>query len=179
MANYLPSDSQRSFDVAISKNYTRLATLFAVFNRNPPSDNSGKDKIANTHYFPGASYRDTLRFHLALGSRRIPDNDVMGTKEAWYRLQNAIGLGNSLAHSTSIDEGSYESKAFMLATNCEKLDMVSASGENLSTGQTIFLKCKGFGSTGGAAGDVPQQCRICAHFEGVISIQDTVVDFFT
>ncbi len=42
LVNYLPSDSAGSFDVAISKNYTRLATLFAVFNQNPPSDNSGK-----------------------------------------------------------------------------------------------------------------------------------------
>ena len=35
IVNYLPSDSSGSFDVAASKNYTRLATLFAVFNQNP------------------------------------------------------------------------------------------------------------------------------------------------
>ncbi len=53
--------------------------------------------------------------------------------------------------------------------------MVSSSGENLSTGQTIFLKVKGMGTD---ANDVPRQCRVCAHFEKVISIQDTVVDVF-
>ena len=57
--------------------------------------------------------------------------------------------------------------------------MVSTSGENVSTGQTLFLKVKGMGSTGGAAGDVPQQVLVAANFEGVIAIQDTVVDFFT
>ena len=31
LTNYLPADSSGSFDVAISKSYTRLATLFAVF----------------------------------------------------------------------------------------------------------------------------------------------------
>ena len=179
MVNYLPSDSQGSFDVAISKNYTRLASLYAFFNRNPASDNAGKAKRVNSHCFPGACYVETLRYHLALGSRRIPDNDVMGTKEAWIRLQNTLGLANSLAHSTSVDETSFETNCFGVGVNCEKLDMVSSSGENCSTGQTLFLKVKGMGSTGGAAGDVPQQCLIAAHFDGVVAIQDTVVDFFT
>ena len=175
LVNYLPSDSSGSFDVAISKNYTRLATLFAVFNQNPPADNSGKAKVVNTNYFPTASSED-LSYHLALGSRRIPDNDVRGTSEAWYRLQNALGLYNSLSHSTSVDEDSFKSDCFAIGIDCEKLPMVMASGENLSTGQTIFLKVKGMGST---TSDVPRQCRICAHFESVISIQDTVVEVFT
>ena len=53
--------------------------------------------------------------------------------------------------------------------------MVSASGENLSTGQTIFLKVKGMGTS---TSDVPRRATICAHFEKVISIQDTVVEVF-
>ena len=158
---------------------TQDSQRFSQCKRNPSSDNSGKDKLVNTHYFPGANYEETLRYHLALGSKRIPDNDVLGIKEAWIKLQGAIGLEKSLAHSTSVDEQNYETKSFAIGVSTEKLEMVSASGENLSTGQTIFLKVKGMGSTGGAAGDVPQQCRICAHFEGVISIADTVVEFFT
>jgi hypothetical protein len=63
----------------------------------------------------------------------------------------------------------------MIGLDCEKLPMVMASGENLSTGQTIFLKCKGYGST---SADVPRRATIFAHFEKVISIQDTVVEVF-
>ena len=103
LVNYLPADSSGSFDVAISKSYTRLATLFAVFNQNPPGDNSGKAKLVNTSYFPTAQSED-VSYHLAMGSRRVPDNDVRGTSEAWYRLQGALGLYNSLAHSTSVDQ---------------------------------------------------------------------------
>jgi hypothetical protein len=174
LTNYLPADSSGSFDVAISKSYTRLATLFAVFNQNPPADNSGKAKLVNTNYFPTAQSEDVL-YHLAMGSRRVPDNDVRGSTEAWWRLGGALGLGNSLAHSTSVDAASYKSDCFAIGIDVEKLPMVSASGENLSTGQTIFLKVKGMGTDANA---VPQQCRICAHFEKVISIQDTVVDVF-
>ena len=174
LTNYLPADSSGSFDVAISKSYTRLATLFAVFNQNPPADNSGKAKLVNTNYFPTAQSED-VSYHLAMGSRRVPDNDVRGSTEAWWRLGGALGLGNSLAHSTSVDAASYKSDCFAIGIDVEKLPMVSASGENLSTGQTIFLKVKGMGTD---ANDVPRQCRICAHFEKVISIQDTVVDVF-
>ena len=174
LVNYLPADSSGSFDVAISKSYTRLATLFAVFNQNPPADNSGKAKLVNQSYFPTAQSED-VSYHLAMGSRRVPDNDVRGTSEAWYRLQGALGLYNSLAHSTSVDAASYKSDNFLLGIDVERLPMISSSGENLSSGQTIFLKVKGMGT---AAADVPRRATICAHFEKVISIQDTVVEVF-
>ena len=92
MTSYLAADNGGSFDVAISKNYTRLATLFSVFNQNPPADNGTKTKIVNTSYFPGGAAIENLQYALHLGSRRIPDNDVRGTGEAWYRLQNCLGL---------------------------------------------------------------------------------------
>jgi hypothetical protein len=119
-----------------------------------------------------------------MGSRRIPDNDVRGTSEAWYRLQGALGLYNSLAHSTSVDEDAYKSNCFCCATDCERLPMVMASGENTSSGQTIFLKIKNMGSTTPVAGtvntttDVPRRATIFCHFEKVISIQDTIVEVF-
>jgi len=174
LVNYLPADSSGSFDVAISKSYTRLATLFAVFNQNPPADNGTKVKLVNTNYFPTAQSED-VSYHLAMGSRRVPDNDVRGTSEAWYRLQGALGLYNSLAHSTSVDAASYKSDCFAIGVDVEKLPMISASGENLSTGQTIFLKVKGMGST---SADVPRRCTVCMHHERVISIMDTVVEVF-
>ena len=175
IVNFLPADSAGSFDIAISKNYTRLATLFATFNQNPPNDNGTKVKIVNTNYFPTAKSED-VEYHLALGSRRVPDNDVRGTTESWYRLQGALGLYNSLAHCTSVDAASYKSDCYAIGVECEKMPMVSASGENLSTGQTIFLKVKGMGTD---ASDVPRRATICCHFESVISIADTVVDLFT
>ena len=110
-----------------------------------------------------------------LGSERIPDNDVRGTTEAWFRLLGAVGLRDSLAHHTSVDEASYKSTHFAIGIDTEKLPMVMASGKNLSTGQTIFLKIKGMGST---SANVPRRATICAHFEKVIAIADTVVDVF-
>ena len=177
MTSYLAADNGGSFDVAISKNYTRLATLFSVFNQNPPADNGTKTKIVNTSYFPGGAAIENLQYALHLGSRRIPDNDVRGTGEAWYRLQNCLGLYNSLAHSTNVDQDAYTSTAHCLGIDCERMPMVSASGENLSTGQTIFLKVKGM--VGATSADIPRRATVCAHFESIISISDTVVDLYT
>jgi hypothetical protein len=174
LVNYLPADSAGNFDIAMSKNYTRLATLFCVFNQTDPGDNGTKVKSVNTFYFPTANAEDAS-WHLALGSQRIPDNDCVGVSETWYRTQVALGLYNSLSHSTSIDEDSYKSDNFCLAIDCEKLSMVMASGINLSAGQTVHLKCKNFGTS---TSTVPRRATIFAHFEKVISIQDTVVDIF-
>ena len=52
----------------------------------------------NTSYFPTAQAED-VSFALHMGSQRMPDNDVRGTTEAWWRLQGALGLRESLAHS--------------------------------------------------------------------------------
>ena len=174
LVNYLAADSGGSFDIAISKNYTRLATLFAFLNTNPPSENSGVAKLVNTNYFPTAS-AETMTWALHMGSKRVPDNDVRGISETWWRNQEALGLRQSLAHSTSVDEDAYKSSAFAIGLSTEKLDGVMASGENLSTGQTIFLKCKGFGTTS----DICRRATVLMHFESVISIQDTVVEVFT
>ena len=135
---------------------------------------SGKAKIVNTNYFPTALAED-LSYALHMGSKRLPDNDVRGTSEAWYRLQGALGLYNSLSHSTSVDQDSYTSDCFAIGIDVEKLPMVMSSGENMSTGQTIFLKIKGMGTN---SSDVPRRTTICSHFEKVISIQDTVVEVF-
>ena len=128
LINYLASESGGSFDLAISKNYTRLATLFCFLNTNPPADDSGVAKLVNTNYFPTTSAED-MTWALHMGSKRVPDNDVRGTSETWWRLQEALGLRQSLAHSTSVDEDSYKSSAFAIGLSTEKLDGVMASGE--------------------------------------------------
>ena len=175
LVNYLAADSSGSFDVAISKSYTRLATLLCQFNQSEDANYAGKAKWVNSGYFPTAK-SENIEYHLALGSRRIPDNDVRGTSESWFRLQNAVGNYHSLAHATSITEDEYRSTQYSLAVDCEKVPSLMASGENLSGGQTIFLKCKGFGSS---SIDVPRRAFICMHFEKVISIMDTVVECYS
>ena len=161
--------------MAVSKSFTRMATIAICFNQAIASDNGTKTKKINTNYFPTAS-AETCSWSLALGTKRMPDNDCRGIGESWYYLQNALGVYNSLAHASGVDEASYKSDTFCLMKDCEKVSMVSASGENLSSGQTLFIRCKGFGSS---PTDVPRSAMIAMHHEEIIAIQDTAVDVFT
>ena len=76
---FLPADNVGQFDLALSKNYTRLASLHCIFNQNPPTSNRGTDKLVNTSYFPGGAAIEDLEAALHLGSRRMPDNNIRGS----------------------------------------------------------------------------------------------------
>jgi len=43
LTNYLPADSAGSFDIAMSKNYTRMASLFCCWNQLDPADNEWRE----------------------------------------------------------------------------------------------------------------------------------------
>ena len=103
----------------ISKNYTRLASLFAIFNKNMDADKSGLDKHVNSGYFPSANAED-FEYYLQLGSRRVPDHAVKGVSESWYRLQKTIGIADSLAHTSSVSMDVYKNNKHMIAVECEK-----------------------------------------------------------
>ena len=55
LVNYLPADSGGNVDIAMSKNYTRLASLFVIFNKAEDPNYAGKSKRVNSSYFPTAS----------------------------------------------------------------------------------------------------------------------------
>ena len=132
--SYLPADSAGSFSIPISKNYTRLASLFAAFTK-AEDTYTGTSKPITDSYFPTANSED-FEYYLQLGSKRVPDHPVRGTSEAWMRLMNGTGLSESL-HSTGIDQEAYKSNCFCLVQDMERLASVMASGEDVSTGQTL------------------------------------------
>ena len=149
--------------------------LYLLFlTKNPPTNGEGTEKIVNISYFP-ITNAENFEYYLQLGTKRMPDHAVTGVSESWHRLQNALGIGQSLAHTSSISQSAYRSNKFMLAQDTEKLPMLMASGENLSTGQTIFLKVKNCGSSDTT---VPRRVTICMHFEKIISVQDTITEVF-
>ena len=178
LINYLPADSNGNIDIPISKSFTRCSSLLCAFNQADHPTYAGKTKRVPT------AASESFEWALHLGSERMPQNDVRGIGETWYRTMQALGLYESLAHSTSIDEDSYKSDQMILGLDMEKLAMVSASGKNLSSGQTIFLKCKGLGSTSPVTGvvntttDVPRIAMVMMHHEKIAAIHDTVCEIF-
>jgi len=172
--SYIPSSvTSDKFDIPMSRAYTRLATLWCSFCSEPLAD--GKNKLCNTFYTHTAS-AETLSYSLQLGTRRIPDNDVVGFSESWWRLLNAIGISGSLSHSTGITYADYATRSFAIAIDTEKIAHLSSSGENLSNTSVIQLKISGFGSS--ASPHAASRAHLIAQYDSIVEIRDTTVELF-
>ena len=173
--NYIPSSSSNHFDVALSRNYTRLASLWATFAQEPMAD--GTKMLANTFYAPGdAVTKEKLEYFLQLGTRKIPDQPVQGYREAWWRLMDCVGIGGSLAHSNGITKADYEGGgSFAVCTDCEKIAHLASSGENLSNTSTLFMKFK---NVGVSSSDLPTRVHLIAQFDSIVECRSTTVELF-
>ena len=173
--NYIPSSSSNNFDVALSRNYTRLASLWATFAQEPESD--GTKMLCNTFYVPNDdATREKLSYFLQLGTRRIPDMDSVGVKEAWWRLMDCVGIGGSLAHSNGITKEDYfGGNTFAIAVDTEKISHLASSGENLSNTSTLFLKLKNVGANQAA---LPSRVHLIASYDAIIEARATTIEIF-
>jgi len=110
-----------------------------------------------------------------MGTRRVPDNNVVGFGESWMRLLNCVGIGNSLSHATGITYADYATNSFALAVDTEKISHLASTGENLSGTSTVFLNMSGFGTT---AAHLPSRCHLVAQYDAVIEIRDSTTEIF-
>jgi len=172
--SYIPaSATSHNFDVALSRNYTRLASLYATFFLGEPSPTN---MLCDQFYIaPSAETKEKLAWSLQLGTTRLPDNDCVGLSESWWRTLNTVGIAGSLAHSTGITQADYETNSFCIAVDCEKIPHLASSGMNLSNTSTIFLKIKDFGSTNA---DLCSRCQIITVFDSILEIRDTTCEIF-
>jgi hypothetical protein len=174
IVSYIPSSAtSHNFDIAMSRNYTRLASLYATFFHGEPS---ATNMLCNSFYVPpGAETKEKLAWSLQLGTRRLPDNDCEGLSESWWRTMNTVGIAGSLAHTTGITQADYESNSFCIGISTEKIDHLASSGENLSNTSTLFLKLKNVGSTNS---DLPSRCQLISVFDAILEIRDTTCEIF-
>jgi hypothetical protein len=173
--NYIPSSSSNNFDCALSRNYTRLASLWATFAQEPLAD--GTKMLCNTFYVPSdAVTKQRFSYFLQMGTRRVPDMDSVSFKEAWLRLMDCVGIGGSLAHSNGISMADYEGgDSFAIAVDTEKISHLASSGENLSNTSTLFLKLKNVGVNQAA---LPSRVHLIATFDSIIEARSTTVELF-
>ena len=90
---FLPADNNGSWDLPLSKSFTRASGLFVFLNQPEPANNFGQDKLCNSSYFPGGDATEGLEWYLQLGSRRMPDQNIRGLSETWYHAMCALGMG--------------------------------------------------------------------------------------
>ena len=110
-----------------------------------------------------------------MGTRRVPDNNVVGFSESWMRLLNCIGIGNRLSHATGISYADYATNTYALACDMEKISHLASTGEHLSGTSTVFLNIAGFGTT---TAHLPSRCQLITQYDAVIEIRDSTTDIF-
>ena len=178
--SYVPTSSAGKFDVPMSRTYTRLCSLFASFVReglteatDVMTNGEGYHKECNSFYTHTGS-SETLSYSLQMGTRRVPDNNAVGFCEHWHRLQNCVGLGSSLAHSSGITYADYATHSYCLGICTEKIPHLASTGENLSNTSTIHLKIEGFGT----ATTQPTKVQLVTQTDAILEIRDTTVEVF-
>ena len=174
MYSYIPGNIPSKFSIPMSRSYTRLCSLFASFVQEPPADGSGKLKLCNNFYTHTGS-AETLEYSLQMGTKRLLDNNSVGFGEAWLRLLDCVGIGNSLSHATGITYADYATNSFAIACDTEKVSHLAATGENLSGTSAVFLNVTGFGTT---TAHLPSRCHLIAQLDAVLEIRDTTVEIF-
>ena len=131
------------FDVSISRNFTRLCTIFINFNR----EETATDKDVNKFYSPVATTgQDNFESFLQIGNKRWSDGPRIGSAQHYYLMLNARGYANSIVSSANINQVAYNSKSFHALRDCEKVPQAAMSGHNTRRGQMITASFKQFGT---------------------------------
>ena len=172
--NYIAaSATSHSFDIAMSRSFTRLAQIYATFFHGAPS---ATNMLCNSFYVPSSAHtKENLAWSLQLGTRRLPDVDSVGLSESWWRLMTCVGIAGSLAHSNGITRADYESNSYVVGIDCERLSHLASTGENLSNTSTLHVRFKEVGST---SSDLPSQCQLIAVSDAILEIRDTQTEIF-
>ena len=172
--SYLSNTAAASvFDIPISRNFTRLASLYCSFVQEHP-DGTGELNIANQFYVDPLS-SESLTVSLHLGTKALYDVPVVGFKECWHRLLSTIGIQGSLSHASGIRYADYSTNSFAVAADCKQIPHLASSGINLSNTSVIFLKFAGFGTT---TASLPSRAHIILQHDCIIECLDTSVSIY-
>ena len=165
---YLSAGNGGSADITLSKAYSRLANVFALFAKDFSDAETQAGKLQVNTFSMFAQAEEELESFLTLGSRKFPDFPNKGLTEHYWRLQTALGVALSLPHSINIDYASYKDNCFLLGVELEKAPMVASSGENTTGGQELALHVKNF--IGATAADIPRKVLMVLHHEVIVDI---------
>ena len=160
--------------LSLSKQVSRLNTVIASFADDivgtPANSAAGvHSKLMNRFYLSGAN-KETVSSFLQLNNMRYPQHDTVGAQQHLIKLQQGLGIYNSVSHSLAFDQDAYggtdagaDARYFCCMTDCEMVPHVSASGQPVLGGGVIQFTGKNLGA--------PTMAFITTHFDAVCEIR--------
>jgi hypothetical protein len=158
--------------LTLAKQYSRLASVFVSL-ENTPSGAISDDaagalkKSMNNFYLPKESV-ETVASHITVNNMRWPNFDNEGVKQHYMRLQQCLGVWNSISHATNISavgfgDGSADSTQFLFSHDLEKVPHSEASGISVQGGGHIQVDLKNIGN--------PTKAYIMTHYDAALEIR--------
>jgi hypothetical protein len=158
--------------LTLAKQYSRLASVFVSL-ENTPSGAISDDaagalkKSMNNFYLPKESV-ETVASHITVNNMRWPNFDNEGVKQHYMRLQQCLGVWNSISHATNISavgfgNGTDDSTQFLFSYDLEKVPHSEASGISVVGGGHIQVDLKNIGN--------PTKAYIMTHYDAALEIR--------
>jgi hypothetical protein len=166
----------------ISKNFTRLATVFASLAQEEPTvtaDLAGiQGKLQNNFYLCDQTVANgAVENYITINNKRMPDFNTIGTEMHYKRLLSAMGTYSSIAHGSNIDDVAYgcvvgtAAKSWIAAFDLEKAAHhgATSSGESLATGGILSVNLLRVGSAAAS----PSRAYINCLYDCVAELKDS------
>ena len=122
---------------------------------------------------PATLAYDSLSFQFQVGSAKFPDNPCEGVAEAYYRLQQAVGVALSSHEDLSITSTKFMNNEAVFGVDFERAgDEPAMSGISTRDGNTMTLTVKG----SQVRSDAVHTCYIFQVFDGILNLRRGAVD---
>ena len=179
---FLPAGSN-NVTLSLAKQYSRLNSVIVSFADEIAADapaNSAAgvhSKLMNRFYLEGDN-KETVSSFLQLNNMRYPQHDTVGAQQHMIKLQQGLGIYNSVSHSVAFSQDAYggtdagaDARYFCIMTDTEMVPHVSASGMPVLGGGVIQFTAKNLGA--------PRTAFIMTQFDAVCEIRSQGCALYT
>ena len=160
---YLNGGSEQVLSLA--KQYSRLATVGVSLG--VAAGNTIETSSMNNQYLAAAS-AETVESYIQVNNQRWPQFNIVGVKQHYHRLLQALGVWNSASHAVNISADGYgngtdNSTQFIAMYDLESMPGSEASGCPVQGGGTVQLTLRNVGA--------PTRAYVTTHFDSVLEIK--------
>jgi hypothetical protein len=135
-------------------------------------------------YYKYTSKNDNVSLQLQIGSKLIPEQEIVGATQAYYHLRKALSSHTpDSPYSININDAQYRSHKFIACFDCEKVSGTAYSGINCKNSDLITIKCKnlvhkiclGRDANQPLVGSIPQFMHVNLHYDSLLILSESGV----
>ena len=151
--------------LSLAKQYSRLATVGVSLGQ--AAGATVATASMNNFFLPQGS-SETVESYIQVNNQRFPVFNIVGTKQHFHRMMQALGVWNSASHAVNISaagygDGSAAATQFLALYDLEAVPQAEASGTPVQGGGQVQITLKG---VAGAT-----RAYISTHYDAVLEIK--------